>query len=507
MNSLLLTIALLAPALRPLQAAPDSQQVGAQQPLLLTWQQNPANGHWYASTPAMRWTAAERAARRIGGNLATVRNEDENHWLYQTFCQDSVAGCWIGLNDAATNGTFVWTAGGFVPYQNWDDANLLNTAPDETYVHIQGARHPNQAFRGRWNDIDDLGGWLGLMPGVIEMAKNPDADADGVLDQDEIALGTNPLQADSDGDGLEDGWEIGFRPNFLGARLTSAGQRAPMATPEALMRMHDPYWVTLGHLDPTAADSDGDGLGDGFELGFGRPDGDPSRLRFSHPLDADSDDDGLTDGKEDRNHNGFLDEGETDPSRRDSDGDGLADGLELGLVEAHADTDPAFFQADLDPATTTDPLRADSDAGGRSDGEEDHNHDGMVQLGEGDPAIAADDRVVLRGRLEGGHLRLECVDLRPGCELVLLYAVVRPQQTPEEEAASGNPTTTGLGLSLDVHGTAVKILRRGVAGTRTQVLVRLPSTLPKEQRLRLQAVELYPWGGPRKSNVLELHLP
>lgn len=41
-----------------------------------------------------------------------------------------------------------------------------------------------------------------------------DSDGDGLADGEEVGLGTNPLSADSDGDGLKDGWEVsnGFDP-------------------------------------------------------------------------------------------------------------------------------------------------------------------------------------------------------------------------------------------------------------------------------------------------------
>lgn len=68
--------------------------------------------------------------------------------------------------------------------------------------------------------------------------------------------------------------------------------------------------------DPSLLDTDGDGLTDGIEI-----------LQIkSKPLTRDTDGDGLIDGVEDRNRNGKITAGETSPINNDSDGDGLCDG-------------------------------------------------------------------------------------------------------------------------------------------------------------------------------------
>jgi len=83
--------------------------------------------------------------------------------------------------------------------------------------------------------------------------------------------------------------------------------------------------LVLGAVTPAtaqSADSDGDGLVDGFEERFGVTD----------PANPDSDDDGLSDAMEDPDGDGVGNIGEqrygTDPSDPDSDGDGIVDGQE-----------------------------------------------------------------------------------------------------------------------------------------------------------------------------------
>jgi len=83
--------------------------------------------------------------------------------------------------------------------------------------------------------------------------------------------------------------------------------------------------VDSGETDPNNPDTDGDGIQDGTELGytsediepgtdtaFFQPDLDPATK--TDPLDPDTDDDKRMDGVEDANHNGRVDPGETDPN-------------------------------------------------------------------------------------------------------------------------------------------------------------------------------------------------
>jgi outer membrane protein assembly factor BamB len=155
-----------------------------------------------------------------------------------------------------------------------------------------------------------LGGKLALSEGVLYIATNSgelaaldvdgdpavDADGDGLLDDLEILGCTNPNDADTDDDGILDGVED---------------------------ENHDGY-MDQGETDPCNIDSDGDGIQDGTELGVTAghptdtggvfiPDANGG-ITTTDPLDPDSDGDGFTDGQEDKNHNGQVDPGESDPN-------------------------------------------------------------------------------------------------------------------------------------------------------------------------------------------------
>ncbi len=81
--------------------------------------------------------------------------------------------------------------------------------------------------------------------------------------------------------------------------------------------LSDQQEIELG-TNPESPDTDRDGLNDGLEV-----------RTETNPTEPDSDDDGLNDGREDRNHDGVLDDDETDPRRRDTDGGGMSDADEV----------------------------------------------------------------------------------------------------------------------------------------------------------------------------------
>src|SRR5690348_8348260 len=59
---------------------------------------NHANGHSYYLISQNTWSNAEAQAVQLGGHLATVRNADEDRWIYSTFGGFGGA-LWIGLTD------------------------------------------------------------------------------------------------------------------------------------------------------------------------------------------------------------------------------------------------------------------------------------------------------------------------------------------------------------------------------------------------------------------------
>jgi len=145
-------------------------------------------------------------------------------------------------------------------------------------------------------------------PSIAPNIVKADPDGDGLFNEQERELGTDPLKSDTDNDGLDDGLEVEL------------------------------------NTSPVDYDTDGDGLGDGAE-----------REIDIDPLDIDSDDDGLEDGFE---VNSFG----TNPSAKDTDLDGLSD-----KEEQNYGTNPLSSDSDGDGASDhneifvrhTDPLTPD----------------------------------------------------------------------------------------------------------------------------------------------------
>jgi clumping factor A len=249
--------------------------------------------------------------------------------------------------------------------------------------------------------------------------KDADTDDDGALDGEEANPSDdtdgdrliNVLDVDSDNDALFDGTELGKRCDRSATDATKGHCRpdndagATMTSP--LLRDTDGGGATDGsedanlngvvdgsETDPThghgsddgnAKDSDGDGLSDALETTLG-----------TDPHDADTDDDGALDGEEANPSDDTDGDGKINALDPDSDGDGLFDGTELGKGCDNAATDNGKHTciADADKgATRTSPVNADTDFGGKPDGAEDADDNGRIDRGETDPNDARDDKV------------------------------------------------------------------------------------------------------------------
>jgi hypothetical protein len=66
------------------------------QPAIIDSALNPANGHLCYLLASTDWTNAETASVGLGGHLATIRNLDENNWLWNRWGTNNL---WIGLHD------------------------------------------------------------------------------------------------------------------------------------------------------------------------------------------------------------------------------------------------------------------------------------------------------------------------------------------------------------------------------------------------------------------------
>lgn len=130
--------------------------------------------------------------------------------------------------------------------------------------------------------------------------RRPDQDADGLPDDVEALILTNPLLPDTDGDGWSDGAEQYIRLNLAGNGPTDApnptnGQQVPGDTDrDGLSNAWETWFLALWYGSPAGAlgarpqdDLDMDGLTNLQEQTY-----------YTHPVLADTDSDGLLDGEE-----------------------------------------------------------------------------------------------------------------------------------------------------------------------------------------------------------------
>ncbi len=231
----------------------------------------------------------------------------------------SGAGSYFWWNPTAIGGA-KWIDGGFDKLRFLVQGVLIVDADNDGLTDDEEdllCTNPNDPD----TDDDGLNDGLEFNAGTCLDPCNPDSDGDTVQDGQEVADGTDPCNADTDGDGLTD------------------GQEAAGGCPDALN-----------------ADSDGDGLNDGAESTIG-----------TDPCDSDTDDDGLNDADDVALC--------TDPFTADSDGDGALDGAEVLAADGSGCPDPCNADSDNDGLTDgyemltlgTDPCNVDTDGDGVDD--------------------------------------------------------------------------------------------------------------------------------------------
>ena len=123
---------------------------------------NPSNGSTYYLLNPSNWDFAQAAAVNMGGNLATVRNLEENEFIRAQVLGFDLADRrgWIGFNDVEFEGNFVWVSGEPVVFTNWSGGEPNNNPDPENYVEMFGSN-------GLWNDAQQTAATVRW--GVVEV--------------------------------------------------------------------------------------------------------------------------------------------------------------------------------------------------------------------------------------------------------------------------------------------------------------------------------------------------
>ena len=122
---------------------------------------NPATGHFYERVDG-NWFDGDAEGNRRRGALVTINDAAEQQFLEENLNLD---GAWIGLNDQAVEGNFVWSGGGSLAdtlFTNWASGQPDSGAGDEDFVGLDAA--------GEWSDLpgpDSLGAGIIEFPGPM----------------------------------------------------------------------------------------------------------------------------------------------------------------------------------------------------------------------------------------------------------------------------------------------------------------------------------------------------
>ena len=142
---------------------------------------NPSNGHDYYLLPPSTYSQAAFMARDMGNgtHLVSIGCYAENQWVLNTFrgLIPSLSTIWIGLNDAAKEGAWVWESGQPVTFVNWgpgqpDNAQNAGDGTDQDFAHMWMFDYLGQKA-GEWDDYNNSA-FSNTAYGVAETA-GPDA--------------------------------------------------------------------------------------------------------------------------------------------------------------------------------------------------------------------------------------------------------------------------------------------------------------------------------------------
>ncbi len=228
-------------------------------------------GRFSSIAGSFTWAQARADAHARGGELACFPTEDRWNRAMKTLganALDPYTGLWIGASDATTEGTWTWLNGETYAFTNWGTGRPSTvTGNTLDFVEVSGG---GGAEIGKWYDRSPTTTRDGY---ILETgyATNPlvaDADSDGLNDGQEQAAGSNPFLADTDGDSLSDSQEVYLtQTNPKLADSNGNGTNDALEDPDA-DGLNNLAEVTQHGTDPLKDDSDDDGIKDGAEVGY-----------------------------------------------------------------------------------------------------------------------------------------------------------------------------------------------------------------------------------------------
>lgn len=202
---------------------------------------NETNGNKYYLLSAASWTESEAFARELGGHLTTIRNTDEQEWIWETFSAfgGEERSLWIGLNDQDQEGSYQWASGEAVDFTHWLDGQPDDnpSSGGEDYVHIIRRGNAFNAAPGFWNDLADTDAvfdQFSPLHGVVEVVPviiTPPADSDAVL----VSL----LSPTTEKPFYRLAWESQVGASYVIETVDQLGQAWSLAEPQPVVAVSD----------------------------------------------------------------------------------------------------------------------------------------------------------------------------------------------------------------------------------------------------------------------------
>lgn len=106
---------------------------------------------YFLNPQSMTGSEAQTFAEGLGANLVSIQTQEENDCILTALNSLNQTGTiWIGLNDEAVEGAFVWYDQSPVTYTNWAPGEPNNSGGNEDCVQI----YPTGSNPGMWNDLN-----------------------------------------------------------------------------------------------------------------------------------------------------------------------------------------------------------------------------------------------------------------------------------------------------------------------------------------------------------------
>ncbi|XP_038077198.1 lymphocyte antigen 75-like [Patiria miniata] len=115
----------------------------------LGWEYDPLTGqcYWFAFSDYRTWADAREQCMLGGGDLISIVSAQEQTYLNARMVTEREPHVWIGANDIATSGGWVWSDGAPFKFLNWNAGEPNEYGSGENCAELLTSN-------GRWNDID-----------------------------------------------------------------------------------------------------------------------------------------------------------------------------------------------------------------------------------------------------------------------------------------------------------------------------------------------------------------